>query len=238
MALRLRRDRICMDQASHSPFGAEHEAVTPERARHCLLRVFSHSCAIGFAILDNHLRYEAINNRLAVIHGIPARAHLGHTVREVLGDVGAKTAPRYHRVLANGERVCFAITNAVLPRTLQGAYSVLKTCFPIQDRAGKVHEVGIMVVDMGDQRRLEKLLYEVAAQVRDAESREQFWLARELHDSIEQYHSALALSLDLVIRDREKSTEALAQSVEALDHRIMTMNTLVSSVARRFAIHK
>lgn len=227
-----------MDKAVNSSFDHEHDAVSLEAVRRRLLEAFSHSCAIGFAILDNHLRYEAINNCLAAIHGIPARAHLGHTVREVLGEIGDEAASRCQRVLATGEPLHFEITNARLQTRIQGVYWRLKSCFPIQDCAGGVKEIGILALDVTDQRRLDQLLREVAGNLRHAESRETFWLARELHDSIEEYHLALALSLELLIRDRERSTELLAQSVEVLDQRIMTMNKLVSNVASDLLIDK
>jgi PAS fold len=227
-----------MDEAGNSSFRDEHDPVTPVVIRRRLLAAFSGSCAIGFAILDNRLRYEAINNCLAASHGVPARAHLGHTVREILGEVGAEAASRCQRVLATGEPLRFEITNAALPGGIQGAYWRLNTCFPIQDCAGSVIEVGIMAVDVTDQRRLEKLLCELAGNLRNVQTRENFWLARELHDSIEDYHLALAFSLELLVRQQKKSTELLAQSIEGLDQRIRTMKNLVASVASRFPIDK
>lgn len=226
-----------MHNVENHSYGDEPNGRSRDAVRHYFFAAFSHSCGIGFAILDNHLRYEAINHCLTAIHGIPAREHLGHTVREVLGEVGADAAPRYQRVLANGEHLCFEITNALLPRRIQNAYSALKSCFPLRDGAGNINKVGITVIDVTGQRRLEKFLSELGGNLRDVDTRENFSLARELHNSIEEYHSALALSLDVVFRNHKKSTE-LAQSIRQLDQRITAMNTFVSSIASRFGIDK
>jgi predicted GNAT family N-acyltransferase len=45
-----------------------------------LCDAFSLPSCLGFAIFDDHLRYQAINNALAVIDGIPAAAHYGNTM--------------------------------------------------------------------------------------------------------------------------------------------------------------
>jgi hypothetical protein len=42
-----------------------------------LLQAFSQTSAIGFAIPDNQLRYQAINSCLASINGMPAQSALG-----------------------------------------------------------------------------------------------------------------------------------------------------------------
>jgi hypothetical protein len=65
---------------------------------------FFRTSAIGFAVLDSQLRYQAINNCLARINGIAAKEHLGAAVTEIFGEFSKKTAKaRYHRVLVLGQ---------------------------------------------------------------------------------------------------------------------------------------
>ena len=40
---------------------------------------------IGIAILDDQLRFKAVNPALAYINGVPAIQHLGKTIADVLG---------------------------------------------------------------------------------------------------------------------------------------------------------
>ena len=182
-----------------------------------LLQAFSQTSAIGFAVLDDDLRFEAVNHCLAAIHRIPAGAILGRKVEEVLREAGVKAASHCQRVLATGESLQFEITNTVLPTKTKGAYWRLKICFPIRARAESIHEVGLLAVDVTNQRRLEKIFLEVAANLDDMQSHDNWWLARDLHEAIEEYHFGLGLNLDLLVRDRETSAALLAQSVEQLD---------------------
>jgi PAS domain-containing protein len=204
-----------------------------------LLQAFSDTSAIGFAILDSELRYQAINNCLAGINGIPAKAHLGITTREMFGELSEKIAePSYHLVLDNGQTSYFEIENAVLPTRPDSRFWALNTNIPIKDRAGTVRQIGIIVVEVTEQRELEESFHKLAAELRHTKAKETFWQPRRLSEYINQYHAALEMSLDLLIQDREKSGELLAQSIEVLDQRIKKMGALVSSVTRGFPIVK
>jgi hypothetical protein len=224
----------------------EYEAVGPEsgfavgealQESKRFLTAFSSASAVGFAVLDDELRYQAINNCLAIINGLPAKAHLGVSVGEIFGEVSEREAtPSYHRVLNFGQTSHFEIQNAVLPTKGESRYWGLNVNFPLRDRAGTVKQIGIMVVEVTAQRKLEEFLHKLAGEVRHTQAREAFWLPGELRDSIDQYHTALAVSLDLLVRDREKSTELLAQSIEVLDQRINAMGTFVSNVASALPI--
>lgn len=72
------------------------EALTePEE----LLKAYSNSTNIGLCLLDSGFRYLAINRTLAAIHGLPVEAHLGKTVREVLGDLGDLLEPKFQQAI-------------------------------------------------------------------------------------------------------------------------------------------
>ena len=79
-----------------------------------LLPAFFQTSAIGFAVLDKQLRYQAMNNCLANINGLPAQAHMGVTVDEIFGELSEIAKPSYHRALADGESSQFEVANAVL----------------------------------------------------------------------------------------------------------------------------
>lgn len=204
-----------------------------------LLAAFSHTSAIGFAIFDKDLRYQAINNCLAKINGIPAQAHLGVRVRDLFGEVSETTAaePGYQRVLTNGETTQFEVKNAVLPTRAGSRYWGLNLNFPIRDHAGEVTQVGILVVDVSAQRKLEDYFSKLAANPSCRKPLKIFALACELQESIEQYHAALAVGLDF-LRCPQESTELLMQSVQQLDQRILAMRALVSDVAQMFQIEE
>jgi hypothetical protein len=136
-----------------------------------------------------------------------------------------------------GETSQFEVKNAVLPNRPESRYWGLNINFPIRNRAGRINEIGIVVIDVTEQRRLQEFVHKLAAELRQATTKEMFWQARQLQDSIDEYHTTLALSLELLVRG-ERSTEQLAQSIEVLDQGIMAMRKLVSSAAAGFPIDR
>src|SRR5207248_4715603 len=59
-----------------------------DRARASVDLLLRHT-PLGLAIHDADLRYVRVNHALAQINGVPARAHRGRSVRELLGDAAA-----------------------------------------------------------------------------------------------------------------------------------------------------
>jgi EAL domain-containing protein (putative c-di-GMP-specific phosphodiesterase class I) len=110
------------------------------------LRTLYVGTLVGLGFLDPHLRYVAVNERLAEMHGLPVGAHIGRTVNEILpDDLVREIEPRLQRALA-GE----TITNFVIhgspeagqpPRLLQACYQ------PVRDVTGEIFGVSVAVID-------------------------------------------------------------------------------------------
>lgn len=103
--------------------------------------------ALGF--LDKNLRYVALNQRLADMHGLPVSHHLGRTVAEVVPDVFQQIGPRFHRALA-GE----VVTDFVARHhdaALGSERTALASYQPVRDIAGEVIGISVAVVDAVDQ---------------------------------------------------------------------------------------
>lgn len=60
---------------------------------------------IGFALFDRDLRFLLINERLAEMNGLPATAHLGKRVRDVVPDLEAQARGVVDQVLASGQPI-------------------------------------------------------------------------------------------------------------------------------------
>jgi PAS domain S-box-containing protein len=69
------------------------------------LRAFFSAAPAGLAILDSDLRFLQINEALVTANGLPASAHLGRTVREIVPDLAPKLEPVFQKRLATGEPV-------------------------------------------------------------------------------------------------------------------------------------
>src|SRR5271163_3858161 len=70
-----------------------------------LLAAYFSASKVGLCILDSDFRYLAINRTLAEMNGLPAEAHLGKSVREMLGDFAELIEPQLNRVQQTGQPV-------------------------------------------------------------------------------------------------------------------------------------
>jgi formate hydrogenlyase transcriptional activator len=130
-----------------------------------LLATYFSSSSVGLSFLDSQLRYLAINNTLAEIHGIPAPDHLGKTVREILGDFADLIEPAFHRVFTTGEPVLNLDVSAMFAsRTGSGQW--IANHFPIKDASGTVTRIGLVVVEISAQKELRKSIKDLSGKLR------------------------------------------------------------------------
>jgi PAS domain-containing protein len=58
---------------------------------------------VGFAFVDRELRYVRVNAHFAAVISVPADAHLGRTVGEVVPEIATAVEPMLRQVLETGE---------------------------------------------------------------------------------------------------------------------------------------
>lgn len=195
---------------------------------HQLLAACFDSPNVGLAVCDDRLRFQAINNALATMNGIPAKAHLGRTLREILGDVAREVEPVFKRVLETGQPVLNLEITAELPTRTEAGHWV-ESCFPITDASGKVKRVAAVVVEVTMEKQLQQSLHRLSGKLLRIQDEEQRRIARNLHDSLSQYHAALKTNLGrLGRRDVAPAAQAglLADSIELLERCILETRTL------------
>jgi len=123
-----------------------------------LLSALFKSSTVGVAICDRQFRFRAINDALASMNGIPAAAHLGKTLRAVLGSAAAKVQPAFEHVFATGQPLSNVEVIAELPsRGAIGHWN--ESYFPIKDRSGQVQEVGAIVLELTKRNEIEAALF-------------------------------------------------------------------------------
>ena len=139
-----------------------------------LLAAYFRSSSVGLCVLDANLRYLAINEALAEMNGVPASNHLGKTLYEVLGGFADSLEPHFRRVLATSEPAHFEIS-ATLATKKEAAHWIVHY-LPIQDGSGVVTRIGVLVVEITAQKRLEQSLKEVGGKLRKEMDRLQMLL--------------------------------------------------------------
>ena len=140
-----------------------------------LLTAYSAASKVGICILDTDLRYLAINHTLAKMNGMPAEAHLGKSVREMLGDFAELVEPLFKRVLSTGRslsdlKISFMLHN----RTEPGHW--IEHYVPIKDKSGKVKKIGVVAIEVTEQEKLEESLRGVSKTLREEKKRQHVML--------------------------------------------------------------
>jgi PAS domain S-box-containing protein len=151
---------------------------------------------IGIAVLDRELRFLHVNRWIAEANGVPAEAHVGRTLRELLPDVHEPVATiesRVQSVLETGDSCTFPVVAARRPDGARREW--IATCFPLLGASGDVRGACVVLVDVTADRE------RAAAQARARAEAER--LARRL------------VYLQDVIAERSagKDPEAVAQMV-------------------------
>jgi DNA-binding CsgD family transcriptional regulator len=145
-----------------------------------LLAGYFNAPMVGFAICDRKLRFQAINRHLAAMNGVPVEAHLGKTLRQILGDVASRIEPLFRRVFLTGEPLSDVLSLKLSGRSQVGHW--IETFFPIKDHNGKVQQVGAVVVEITKQKQLEAALLELSRQVLYVQGNKRRRIARNLYD--------------------------------------------------------
>ena len=120
------------------------------------------SAPIGMCVLDRDLRYVRINERLAEINGIPAAAHLGRTVRELLPDLAEAAEVTLRRILETGEALHDVEFRGTTPARPGIERVWLEQWLPLRDAGGTVVGVHVVAEEVTEQRRAERELREAA----------------------------------------------------------------------------
>jgi formate hydrogenlyase transcriptional activator len=140
-----------------------------------LLSTYFSASKVGFCILDTDFRYLAINRNLAEMNGVSPGDHLGRNVREILGDFAGIIEPQFKRVLETKQPVLNLELSFTLPTRTEPGHWV-EHYFPIKDPSGKVRQIGVVAIEVTEQRKLEESLRGVSKTLREEKKRQHVML--------------------------------------------------------------
>jgi len=190
-----------------------------------LLNAFVHSSHVGLCILDADFRFLAINNTLAGINGMPARAHMGKSVREVLGDFAELVEPLLERVLATGQPSLEQEFSGMLPGRTELAHWI-GHYLPIKNDDGKVTRIGASIIEITERKKLDASLRSVSESLRQERKRGQVMteVSRLLaaNGNVEQVFPQISAHLRRVFRQEyaalslrdEKSGQLIRKAID------------------------
>ncbi|MCM2356810.1 MAG: sigma 54-interacting transcriptional regulator [Geobacteraceae bacterium] len=112
----------------------------------------------GLAILDRDLRFLRVNQRMALLDGMPAAEHIGRTVRELDPQIASAVEPLLQRTLL--EDCCFEDREVEVDKPLPDHSSPrrfwLVCCHPLREGDGTVSGCGLSVQDVTAQKLKEE----------------------------------------------------------------------------------
>src|SRR5712664_4604845 len=105
---------------------------------------------LGIAVFDRQHRFIAVNKTLAALHGIPAKDHIGKTLREVVPQASVKAESLIDHVFNADESVLSAKITAHIPARIEDGHWIV-SFLPIRDERGQVSEVGAIAIEATQQ---------------------------------------------------------------------------------------
>jgi PAS domain S-box-containing protein len=233
------RDRLQLslrEQAAQARVEAERKArEVAERAVHekeealSVLDLVLSSTPVGFALLDDELRYLRINAALAALNGKPAEAHIGRKVRDVLPETADTIEPVFLEVLSTGVPVINAEQTETFPGTPGQERHWLASIYPVRSKPGDVIGLGVMVIDETERHRLQ-------AQLRQSQKMEAVGqLAGGIAHDFNNLLTVVLSYSQMLVMDLEPDdpNRALAKEIEAAAVRAGTLTRQLLAFSRQ-----
>lgn len=131
---------------------------TKDQAFHQLgeLEALYATAPIGLALLDTQLHYLRINKAMAAIAGAPPQAHLGCSIRQMLGGLGERLEPHLEHVLASGEAQLNVEASGESPQDPGTTRHWNVHIYPLRDAMGMLSGVGVIMDDITEDKRTEE----------------------------------------------------------------------------------
>ena len=134
---------------------ARHERQV--RSQYAQLSTIYQTAPVGLAFVDTQMRFVSVNDCLAEMNGIPAAAHLGKKLRQVLPDLADELEPVYRRVIETGQPIVgFEVQGGSEARP-EMERDWLVSHYPVKDPQGLVLGVSTVVEETTERKRADQL---------------------------------------------------------------------------------
>ncbi|MDZ8188070.1 MAG: PAS domain S-box protein [Nostoc sp. ChiSLP02] len=118
------------------------------------IEVIYQSAPIGLNFLDTNLRFIRINQRLAEMNGVPAEAHIGRTMREVLPDLGDAAEKVLRPILEKGEPVLNVEITGETPAQPGVQRTWLESFWPLKN-GNQIIGINTVCQEITERKRIE-----------------------------------------------------------------------------------
>jgi two-component system, sensor histidine kinase and response regulator len=126
-----------------------------QRSSAMLATVYA-TAPVGLAFVDRSLKIVMINDYLAAVNALPASAHIGHTLPELLGDLGARIETPYRQVLATGRPLIDVEDSGDIPAAPRVMRHWICSYYPVYGPDRELVGINAVVLDITERKRQEQ----------------------------------------------------------------------------------
>ncbi|WP_333873570.1 PAS domain-containing protein [Methylobacter sp.] len=127
---------------------------------HGLLDGLLTQAPVGFAYLNCKLHYQLINDRLAEINGLPAAAHIGQRIHDIVPMLAPAIEEIIDQILTTGEPVKDRELSGEIPSAPGVTRYWNESWYPLYDNAAEITGFGVIVEDITERKQAENALHE------------------------------------------------------------------------------
>lgn len=204
-------------------------------------QVLAHA-PIGFALFDRELRFQHVNERLAVLHGIAREEHEGRTARELLPGM-PRVIEGLEAALASGKAAHGVDVSGRTRASIDRPRDLVASFIPVRDR--RVVGVAMFVEDVTASRELEQRMDLLHQRTHNAAQIREEIMAIVSHDMRGPLDTILScidqVSRKFPIADRWRQTRVLLdtvrRSVERVNHLVSELHDLAALQTGRLGMH-
>jgi PAS domain S-box-containing protein len=144
---------VTEEKAARAAFIKQAQTVQQQLAE---IEAIYASAPIGLCFIDTELRFVRINDRLAEINRVPAAAHIGKTLREILPEMADDLEPLYRQVIETKvplQQLEVRRTNSAQPEQEQ---DWLLSLYPLRAQDDRVLGVNVTVHEITERKATKK----------------------------------------------------------------------------------
>jgi PAS domain S-box-containing protein len=149
-------DDLARTNAALGDANAALERAAADARRHLAeLEATYRTAPVGLCVLDADLRFVRINDRLAEMNGVPAAAHVGRTVREVLPALADDAEGLLRQVLDTATPLVGVEITGETPAAPGVQRTWVESWYPLHDADGRAVSVNVVAEEVTERRRAE-----------------------------------------------------------------------------------
>ncbi|RKH00122.1 PAS domain S-box protein [Corallococcus carmarthensis] len=144
-------------ESPSASFDPEATAALADAHSRLLLETLVASTPVGLAVVDMEQRFVQVNDALAAMNGLPRAAHLGRKVQEIVPEMWPTLRPQYQRILEGGASQTVEVVGAT-SKEMGVERHFLVSYYPVRTAPGVLLGIGVIVVEVTEQRRAHEAL--------------------------------------------------------------------------------